>query len=151
MHIIYIFLFILLINLIKFSFEFSFERNYIYIFFLISQNYSYTIVTQNLGLDIYLKGIDICRLRINVHARVPHPSPIAFFTKEGKKNGVGGNRYCLTSLTAPPRLWLCIRSFSEGAAQPPLASFSRSYPTLAHSRFFSPSLSFVTRRRALEL
>lgn len=45
------------------------------------------------------------------------------FTKEGKKNGFGGNRYCLTSLTAPPRLWLCIRSFSEGAAQPPPPSF----------------------------
>lgn len=62
-------------------------------------------------------------MRACINVPRPLPTAIAFLRrKEGKKNGAGGNRYCLTGLTAPPQLQLCIRSF-RGAAQPP--HFSR--------------------------
>jgi len=92
---------------------------------------------------------------------VPRPSPVAIaflWRKEGKKNDAGGNRYCLTGLTAPPQLRLCIRSF-RGVAQPLvlLVLFS----SLAFSYLFSTFPSFLpsfslfasltTRRHALKL
>lgn len=75
------------------------------------------LVTINPDIDTYLKKYLYPPSVAHVsRAHRPWGDPV--FTKEGKKNGAGGNRYCLTGLTAPPRLWLCIRSF-KGAAQPP--------------------------------
>lgn len=109
--------------------------------------YSILLPTVNLTWEVgypylsekyrYLPSVRAC---INV----PRPSPmaIAFLRrKEGKKNDAGGNRYCLTGLTAPPQLRLWIRSF-RGAAQPlvPLVLFS----SLAFSYLFSTFPSFLS-------
>lgn len=94
-------------------------------------------------IHTYLKNIDICHLCARVSmCRAHRPWRSHFYEGgRGKKNGARGNRYCLTGLTAPPRLRLCIRSF-RGAAQPPHSSLPVLLSSLAFSYPFPTFLSF---------